>query len=85
MAATEINDKIIGILSKYVFNKKLILKATPGSRLTKDLKINSARVVDIVLDIEDEFEVEIDNKSLEKIKTISDLTSLVNSLLSAKK
>ena len=85
MTATDINNKITGILSKYVFNKKLILKATPDFRLTKDLKINSARVVDIVLDIEDEFEVEIDNKSLEKIKTISDLTSLVNSLLSAKK
>ena len=81
MTATELNDKIIEILSKYVFNKKLILNATPDSRLIKDLKINSARVVDIVLDIEDVFEVEIDNKSLEKIKTISDLSSLVNLLI----
>ena len=36
--------------------------------MVKDLKINSARIVDIVLDIEDAFEIEIDNQSLAKIK-----------------
>lgn len=72
-----IHKTIIEILTKYAFNKSLIQRASPSSNMVKDLKINSARIVDIILDIEDEFQIEIDNQSLEKIKTINDLTKII--------
>jgi acyl carrier protein len=36
----------------------------------KDLKINSANLVDIILDVEEEFNIEIDNASMEKMLTV---------------
>lgn len=72
--------KISVILAKYVFNKTLIENATPESHIIKDLKINSARIVDIILDIEDDFKIEIDNKALKKIQTVADLSKLVQEL-----
>ena len=74
---SDIKDKVFSILSKYVFNKTLIKGATAESNITKDLKINSARVVDIVLDIEDEFKIEVDNKALNTLHTIGDVINLI--------
>lgn len=76
-------DKVLSILSKYVFNKNVIQKATVNSNLTKDLKINSARVVDIVLDVEDEFKIEVDNKALNGLHTIADIIKLIDERSSA--
>ena len=70
-------DAVKAILKKYAFNKSLIEEATQASDMIKDLKINSARIVDIVLDIEDEFGIEISTKYLEKIQTIGDLVSAI--------
>ncbi|MFH1319483.1 MAG: acyl carrier protein [Bacteroidota bacterium] len=74
----EIYNKIISVLKKYSFDKKIIEKASPEADITKDLKINSARIVDIVLDIEDIFHIEIDNKSLESIRTINDIITVID-------
>lgn len=80
---SEIHDKVISILEKYVFNKDIMDTATPDSNITKDLKINSARIVDIVLDIEDEFEIEIENKLLEQLQTIQDVINIIQQKVSA--
>jgi len=36
----------------------------PSSHLINELNINSANLVDVVLDVEDEFNIEIDNDSM---------------------
>ncbi|HIA36912.1 MAG TPA: acyl carrier protein [Flavobacteriales bacterium] len=72
------------ILKKYAFKKSLIDRATVNSNMVKDLNINSARIVDIILDVEDEFEIEINSKDLEKIKTIKDLEDIIKDLISLK-
>ncbi|MBQ3989931.1 MAG: acyl carrier protein, partial [Bacteroidales bacterium] len=42
-----------------------------------DLKINSARVVDIVLDLEECFDIEISDEDIEKMKTVKDVIETV--------
>ena len=37
-----------------------------------ELNINSAHLVDIVLDIEDEFNIEISNDDIEQMQTVED-------------
>ena len=73
----ETQDKITAILRKYTFNKALLENVTPNSHMIKDLKINSARIVDIILDIEDQFQIVIDNKALENIATVADLIEVI--------
>jgi len=72
-------DEIKEIIKKYAFDKTLADKANENSRIVADLRINSARVVDIVLDIEEKYNIEIDDKSLEKIITINDAIEIITS------
>ncbi len=79
-----IKDKIMPILKRYTFDKKIWETVSENPDLAKDLKINSARIVDIILDIEDEFKIEIDNESLESIKTINDVENIISKKLEEK-
>jgi len=72
-------DEIKEIIRKYAFDKVLVDNANENSRIIADLRINSARVVDIALDIEEKYNIEIDNKSLEKIITIKDAIDIISS------
>ncbi|MEA3448068.1 MAG: phosphopantetheine-binding protein [Bacteroidota bacterium] len=74
---TKTERTIIDILKKYSFEKKKLNSFHPELKIIKDLKINSARIVDIVLDVEEAFDIEIDDDSLEKIITINDLKTIV--------
>lgn len=44
-----------------------------------DLKINSANLVDIVLDIEERFNIEIDNDSMAKMLTVKATIEIIES------
>lgn len=72
-----IKSEVLEILSKYSFNKEIIKTATEKSNITKDLKINSARVVDVILDVEEQYDIEIDDKALSKIATVGDVIELI--------
>ena len=42
-----------------------------------DLKINSANLVDIILDVEDEYGIEIDNESMEKMLSVKSAIDII--------
>jgi acyl carrier protein len=67
-------EKLVPIIVRYSKNESI--KDT-GLRFVEDLGINSARLVDIVLDIEDAFEIEIDDASADKINTVADAIALI--------
>ena len=50
---------------------------TADSTLTDDLGADSLDVVDLLMSIEDEFEVEIPDTEVENIKTVGDLVSYI--------
>lgn len=68
---------IIGILKRYTFNEEVWNNFTDDYHVVKDLKINSARMVDIVLDIEDEFGIEISDKELDEMNSVKDMVNLL--------
>ena len=72
-------DKIIEILKKYTFDDKVWHNFTPEMNPKDDLKINSARIVDIVLDMEEQFDIEISDAEIEKMKTVQDIYSILKS------
>lgn len=81
MNEQEMFDSIIKTVSTYVKEKELLETATMDTRLIQDLKINSARLVDIIITFEDTFDVEIGDDDLEEIKTIGDLISAIRKKL----
>ena len=49
-----------------------------------DLKINSANLVDVVLDIEDKYDIEIDNESMESMLNVKASLVVIEAKISDK-
>lgn len=67
-------EKIIKIL---LSNPK-IQNVTPESNLVTDFGLSSLDLAEIVCDIEDEFDIEIPEKDLVKIKTLQDIYDYID-------
>ena len=46
---------------------------TPDTNLSEDLEADSLDVVDLLMSIEDEFEIEVPDEEIENIKTVDQL------------
>ena len=51
---------------------------TMDSKIADDLGADSLDVVDLIMAIEDEFEVEIPDEDIENIKTVGDVVKYIN-------
>ena len=80
MTHNEIFTKVTNILYAYIpeGSQERLSETTD---IVNDLGINSARVVDIVLDLENKLGVRIDDSEIVKMVTVGDAVSLVVSLL----
>ncbi len=70
-------DKVIEILSPHVRNRDALADARDDTHILDDLKVNSARLVDVVLAFEDEFDIEIPDEDVDSVNTIGDCVRLV--------
>jgi len=74
------------MLSRYEGRGSNYTALTESTALVDRLNINSARMVDIVLDIEEKFGVKIDDGAMPPtLKTVGDVVSFVDSLVTAQK
>ncbi|RJP38170.1 MAG: acyl carrier protein [Desulfobacteraceae bacterium] len=81
MNRTEIFENFIELIREYVKEPALLAAANPETRIIQDLKINSARLVDIIIKAEDAFDIEIDDDDADGIKTIGDAVNVVEKKL----
>ena len=65
------------IIAPYVQNDKAFESFNEGTGLLTDLEINSSNLIDIILDVEEEFGIEIDNESVERMATVQDAVRLI--------
>jgi acyl carrier protein len=77
MSEEQITKKVIEILRGYVKDVSLLEKATAETHILKDLKVNSARLVDIIIKCEDVFGASIDDDEADRIATIGDAVMLI--------
>jgi acyl carrier protein len=77
MEKAEITQKVIDILRGYVKDASLLEKATAETHIIKDLKVNSARLVDIIIKCEDVFGATIEDDDADRITTIGDAVELI--------
>ncbi len=68
-------EKIKKIISEQLEVDQSII--TDGASITGDLGADSLDLVDLAMSIEDEFDIELSDDALEKIKTVSDLVSYI--------
>jgi acyl carrier protein len=77
MSEEQITKQVIEILKGYVKDQALLEKATAETHILKDLKVNSARLVDIIIKCEDVFGTSIDDDEADRIATIGDAVALI--------
>ena len=61
----------------------MVATITDESHLLRDLKINSAHLIDIVLDVEAGFEISITDEEVEKMDTVGNAIALIESKLTS--
>ena len=74
-------DTVVTIIKPYVKNLDALPGVTMETSLLKDLQVNSARLVDVVLEIEDKFNIAITDSDADKIRTLGDAISVIASLV----
>lgn len=70
-------EKIQAIIAEQLAVDEDIIK--PETHLMKDLEADSLDAVEIIMAIEDEFDVEIPDEDAEKFQTVGDLINYVES------
>ena len=69
--------KVLEILKPHVKNPAAFESATEETHILDDLKVNSARLVDVVLALEDVFDIEIPDEEVDSVNTIGDCVRLI--------
>ena len=77
MSDTNIFDRVVKILTPYAKNQEALAKVTPETGILDELKINSARLVDVVLEFEDDFDIEISDEDIDEVNTVGDCVRLI--------
>lgn len=84
MTKEVIQQKLRSIISPYIQNETNFKILSPDSEFIRDLEINSANLVDIILDVEDEFDIELDNEDMEKMLTVGASMEIIQQKLDKK-
>lgn len=82
MTKEEMVGKLKAIVKPYIQDEKAFENMNESTDFINDLKINSANLVDVVLDVEDAFDIEIDNESMEKMLNVSNAIEIIEHKLS---
>jgi acyl carrier protein len=84
MNKEEILEKLKGIMKPYVREQEAFENLTENTDFISDLKVNSANLVDIILDIEEAFDIEIDNEAMQRMLDVKTALQIIENKLSEK-
>ncbi|WP_297794803.1 acyl carrier protein [uncultured Eudoraea sp.] len=71
-------QQLRGIVQPYLPEDVTIKDVTPESHFINELNINSANLVDIVLDVEDAFGITLENDDMDQMQTVNDAIAIIN-------
>lgn len=84
MNKEQIIENLKTIVQPYSEETSILAQIDENTDFINDLKINSANLVDIILDIEEKFNIEIDNDSMAKMLNVKATTEIIAEKLEAR-
>ena len=84
MNKPEIIEKLKVIVKPYIKNQEAFDNLAESTDFITDLQINSANLVDVILDIEEEFSIVIDNQSMERMVDVKSAIEIIETKLAKK-
>ena len=81
MTREELITLVQKIVKPYIQDQEAFNNLSEETDFINDLKINSANLVDVILDVEDEFNIEIDNDSMDKMLSVKAALDIIQTKL----
>lgn len=83
MNKEELIAKLKPIIAPYIQDEEAFKNLSEDTDFINDLKINSANLVDIILDIEDAFDIRLENEDMEQMLNVKSAMEIVTQKLKA--
>ncbi|SFF03210.1 acyl carrier protein [Flavobacterium xueshanense] len=77
-------EELKNIVKPYIQNQEAFDSLTENTDFINDLKINSASLVDVILDIEEKYDIVIDNEAMERMLNVKAAMEIIETKLSEK-
>ncbi|WP_343486264.1 phosphopantetheine-binding protein [Allomuricauda sp. d1] len=77
-------EALKAIVGTYLPDDVSVDDIKPESDFTTELNINSANLVDIVLDVEDAFDIQLENEDMDGMKTVQDALNIIDTKINKK-
>ncbi len=81
MSQDKVFQKVVEILKPYAKDADALAKVSLETNILSGLKVNSARLVDVVLAFEDAFGIEVADDDADKVETVGDAVRLIQGKL----
>ena len=85
MTQEERYQKLKDIIKPYLPEDVSVDAISKDSHFINELNINSANLVDIVLDVEDAFDITLENDDMDQMQTVSDAMAIIENKLAQSK
>jgi acyl carrier protein len=74
----QIFNDVVSVIARHANNKAALDKVARETDIQSDLQVNSARFVDIVIEFEQKFGVEISDSDADALTTVGDAVDLIS-------
>jgi acyl carrier protein len=81
MEQSEVMERVVKILTPWVKDEGALANVSMETNILEDLKVNSARLVDVVIAFEDDFDIEIADEDVDQVNTVGDAVNLISGKL----
>jgi acyl carrier protein len=81
MEQSEVMERVVKILTPWVKDEAALSQVSMETNILDDLKVNSARLVDVVIAFEDDFDIEIADEDVDQVNTVGDAVNLISGKL----
>jgi acyl carrier protein len=71
-------EQLENIIKVYLPEDVTVDQIAPESHFMNELNINSAHLVDIVLDVEDAFDIRLENEDMDQMQTVKDAVAIID-------
>ena len=78
-------EELKSIVKPYIQNQEAFDQLSEDTDFINDLNINSANLVDVILDIEEKYNIVIDNESMERMINVKSALEIIENKLSDNK
>ncbi len=77
MEQSEVFERVVKILTPWAKNQEALVSVSMDSQILDELEVNSARLVDVVIAFEDDFEIEIEDDEVDAVEKVGDAVRLI--------